>query len=272
MRLKGLLLFGLALTILLGSASGGAVQQQGVEVLLEITNVCGQRALSILTIIFTKNLIPIGVQTITPPASIKPGETRNFGPYELSTAPNDLTIKGYLDREPFSITIMPLLENTTYQEGCLQIIAYFGAAPEERPEGEKPYYEGQTLEGVQASLAAAGIALKEKGSRAEPGLNFDPDDPMLIGSLGPFSATLMFVASPGTLRAVLTWDNPTVDLDLIIFGIGGTVCWQLMPPGVLSELCDRPPQAPVSSPIGVFGIFIINFSPTHQAYVLSWSS
>lgn len=272
MRLKGLLLFGLALAILLGSASGGAVQQEGVVVLLEITNICEQQTLSISTIVFTRNFIPIAAQTITPPVRINPGETRPFGPYELPTTPNDLTIKGYLDREPFSITIMPFIPNKVYQEGCLQLIAYFEGVPGERPEEEKPYREGQTLEEVRESLELAGVEVRQKGSQAEPGFNFDPDDPMLIGSLGPFSATLMFVASPWTLRAALTWDNPGADLDLIIFGIGGSVCWQLTPPGVLSELCDRPPQAPVSSPLGIFGVFIINFSPFHQAYVLAWSS
>ena len=117
------------------------------------------------------------------------------------------------------------------------------------------------------------MTVKEKGNEAEPGFNFDPDDPMLIGSLGPFSATLMFVTSfSGTLRSVLTWDNPAVDLDLIIFGIGGTVCWKITPAGVLSELCDRAPWAPVFSPIGIFGVFIINFSPSYQAYVRGMSS
>lgn len=139
---------------------------------------------------------------------------------------------------------------------------------------EKPYYEGQDLDSVEATLESAGVEVRRKGSRTEPGFNFDPDDPMLIGSLMPFQATLLFVASPtGTLRTVLTWDRSTVDLDLIVFGIGGTWCFQTAPAGILSELCDRPPAGPVFSPIGVFAVFIINwFSPTSQAYVLAWSS
>jgi hypothetical protein len=269
---SSLLLVGLVFLILTGLVLGGAAQQQEVMATLEITNIC-KEDLTISAITFTKDFMPIFTQLIIPPASIPPRGTRTFGPYELKTTPNDLTLKGYLAGRPFSITIMPLLPNTpyTYKEQCLQVIAYFEVEVPPQPE-VKPYREGMSLEDVKTTLLAKGISIREKGTQAEPGFNFDPDDPMLIGALAPFSATLMFVTSPGTLRAVLTWDNPTVDLDLIIFGIGGTWCWQIAPAGILAELCDRPPQAPVWSPMGVFAVFIINLSPSFQAYVLTWSS
>lgn len=121
------LLIGLALLALVGLLSSNAGQeaasalaespQAQVEVTLEITNTAdpsmlGAPEYEISSIIFTKNFFP--------PASIPPGQMRIFGPFTLSEAPNDLTLKGRKGppgpiKEPFSFTIFPFISDTPYQ-------------------------------------------------------------------------------------------------------------------------------------------------------------
>ncbi|MBI1730030.1 hypothetical protein HY229_04450 [Candidatus Acetothermia bacterium] len=133
--------------------------------------------------------------------------------------------------------------------------------------GEKPVAEGQSVDQVLAALGASGVMVKQDGSQTSPKLN-NVADPMFLREIDAFSAQVIWVTSgAGTLRSVITWDNPSVDLDLIVIGTGG--CFQLAPPGQLAEVCDRAPFAPV--PGFVFAVIIINWSGANQAFVLSLS-
>lgn len=137
LKLKSLLI-GLALLALVGLLSGNVGQesasagQAGATVTLRITNTAapllGAPIYEISTIIFTKNFVTIAMHLIFPPAAINPGETRTFGPFSLSEAPNGLTISGRKGppgphKKPFSFTIFPLVSDIPYNVGDLRVIA-----------------------------------------------------------------------------------------------------------------------------------------------------
>lgn len=74
---------------------GLGVMAQEVRVTVEITNTAKLGPVyEIEFLSFTKDGMPIGEFPIVPPVPIPPGETKQFGPYSLKEAPNDLVIKG----------------------------------------------------------------------------------------------------------------------------------------------------------------------------------
>ncbi len=270
MRSKRLLTAGLVVILALTLASSGAqTQQQQLEAIVSIQNICQQGTLVIQVIQLTLNGTPLATQFLLPGKQINPGETASFS-LKVSAAPNDLAISGTLNNQSFAFKVdqLELNQPVTDREHCLQVVVSLsGQQPGQQP-GQKPIQEGQSLDQVLQSLQALGIPISQEGSQASPKLP-NLSDPMLLRVISGFSAQLLFVSAPGSLRAVITWDRPTVDLDLIVIGLPGGFCFQLTPPGVLAEICDRAPFGPV---LGVvFAVVIINWSATPTAYVLSLS-
>lgn len=270
MRTKNLLAVGLIVLLVSGFVTSSALTQQQVQVTVSISNICKENTLTI-QIIQLSSGNSIDLQTFIPGEQIRAGETRDFT-RTLAFTPSRLTIRGVIDQTGFSVTFDPLVLNTPVRDqgearGCLQVTVKTGdTGGTTQPPGQKPVAPGQSLDQVLGSLQGLGVSVSTEGSQANPKLP-DVDDPMLLRSIGGFSAQLLFVSAPGTLRSVITWGSPAVDLDLIVIGFG--FCFQLTPPGVLAETCDRAPSGPV--PGAVFAVIIINWSATPQAYVLSLS-
>lgn len=266
MRAKNFMLIALLLGVSLVSSSA-LTQQQQMEATVSITNICSQNVLVIQVIQLTLNGTPIATQFLFPGQQIKPKETFKFT-LKVSTTPNDLTIAGALDGQGFTVKIEQLSLNTpiTDREHCMEILVSLPGAVQPPP--AKPITSGQSLEQVLGTLQALGIAVSTEGSQTNPKLP-NIGDPMLIRVISGSSAQLLFLSAPGTLRAVITWDSPTIDLDLIVIGLPGGFCFQLTPPGVLAEICDRPPSGPVTGVL--FAVIIINWSAFPEAYVLSLS-
>jgi hypothetical protein len=269
MRAKSLLVVGLIALLGSGLASSNALtQQQQVQLTVSISNVCRENTLTITLIQFSSsNNLDVNITVI----QINPGETKDFAK-TLAFTPTALTISGAVGQTAFKVTFDPLKLNTTLTDngearGCLQLIVKTGTGgTTPPPTGQKPIAEGQSLNQVLAAIQGMGVSVSQEGSESNPKLP-NVNDPMLLRVISGFSAQLLFVTAPGTLRSVITWDRPAVDLDLLVFGFG--FCFQLNPAGVLAEICDRAPFGPV--PGVVFAVLIINWSATPTAYVLSLS-
>lgn len=260
----------------LGVLFGGALtqsQSQNVDVKLTFRNVCEEGTITIQQIAFTAGR-SLDLSIVSIP--IRPGQTAEFA-RTLPFVPERLGLSGTLDGRTFTVEFSPLPTERPVRDqgevgGCLEVFAVLsggGTQPPQPPStqpGEKPIAPGMDLNQVLAALQARGFQIRQEGSQSDPKLR-DLSDPMLLRAIPGFSVQLVWVGAPGTLRSVITWDNPAVDLDLLVFGFGA--CFQLTPPGVLAELCDRAPSAPV--PGVVFAVVIINWSPLPQAYVLSLS-
>ncbi len=205
---------------------------------------------------------------------------------EANFQPEKLSLLVVIGRQTLKATISPIPYGTPVVprelQGCLEVTAFApgmtGEAPGPTypptqptpPTHEKPITPGMNLDQVLSTLRARGIQIREEGSKDRPKLA-GVDDPMLLRAINGFSAHLIWVSAPGSLRSVILWDNPAVDLDLIVFGLFPFgFCFQLTPPGILAELCDRAPFGPVSG--SVFAVIVINWTPQTQAYVLSLSS
>ena len=268
---RRILIVGLGVLVGLGLVSGGALtQSQTVEVQLTFRNVCEQSTLTIQQIALTAGRsLDLSIVLI----QLGPGESAQFE-RRLSFVPTRLTVSGQLDGRTFSVEFEPLPTERPVRDqgevgGCLEVFAVIEGGETQPPPpspGQKPIVEGQSLQQVLVALQAQGFQIRQEGSEANPKLR-DLSDPMFLRAIPAFNVQVLWVSAPGTLRAVISWDNPAVDLDLLVFGFGA--CFQLTPPGVLAELCDRAPSAPV--PGVVFAVVIINWSPLPQAYVLSLS-
>lgn len=270
MMFKRLFVVGLVVLLGLGLASSSALTQQEVEVTLSFTNVCQEALLTLNQIILSAGR---SLDITITNAQIRPGQTVEFS-RTLGFTPSRLDVKGGVDSQGFEVTFEPLQFNTPLRDqgeanGCLQVVVSVSGGETQPPPptpGTKPILPGQSLDQVLGAVEALGFSVRREGSQNDPKLG-DVSDPMLLRAIPGFSAQLLWVAAPGTLRSVITWDNPAVDLDLLVFGFGA--CFQLTPPGVLAETCDRAPSGPV--PGVVFAVLVINWSPTTQAFVLSLS-
>jgi hypothetical protein len=235
-----------------------------------VSNVCSQASFSISTIFLFVGFFPTFVDTHVPNLTLLPGQTYSVNG-STSTTPTQLTITGSYNSSAFTASFTPFAFNTNYNNkdiagACMNAIVKTTSDGVGKP-SEKPVAEGQSVDQVLAALGAAGEMIKQDGSQSSPKLN-NVADPMFLREIDAFSAQVIWVTSgAGTLRSVITWDNPSVDLDLIVIGTGG--CFQLAPPGQLAEVCDRAPFAPV--PGFVFAVIIINWSGANQAFVLSLS-
>jgi hypothetical protein len=274
MKFARWLTLGVALLFSFGLISSNALTQgQQVTVTLTFTNICEDTLLTLTQIVLQSGLsLHISVERIELP----PGQSYELT-RELSFTPRTLTVVGFVDREEFKVTFDPLIYNQPFRDqgearGCLQIFATLSGGetppPTAPPTEAKPIVPGQNLNQVLATLQARGMSVRQEGSQSNPKLG-DVSDPMLLRAISGFSAQLLWVSAPGTLRSVITWDNPSVDLDLIVFGFPFGFCFQLNPAGILAETCDRAPFGPVSGT--VFAVLVINWSPLPQAYVLSLS-
>ena len=208
-------------------------------------------------------------------------------PFSSSTSsvpdPTSLTVVGSLADVSFRAIFDPVQLNVTVGTdpntagGCLQILVVDSAQDDDDnggsptpqpidPDTSKPVVEGQTLNDVLGTLGANGFPVSIDGSESNPKLG-NVGDPILLRAIDGFSAQVVWVSAPGSLRSVITWDNPNVDLDLLVFGLGA--CFQLNGTGILAELCDRPFSGPVVG--NSFAVVIINWTATPQSYTLSLS-
>jgi hypothetical protein len=258
----------LLLTVALGAGVAETQQSQG-QATVQVTNNCDRGTLSLSQLVLsgpsTKSIqIVIGV-------ALQPGQSKSFD-FTINETPTQLLVVGAVDQRSFNSVFSPLTigKAQTDQANCLQVLVTFGGGTQPPPEGGKNgITPGEGVDQLLLTLQAHGVSVHQQGSQSKPKLG-DAHDPMLLNALPPLSAQLIWVSSSsGTLSSVLTWDQPLVDLDLIVIGIGGSFCFALTPPGILAETCDRVPFGPVVSPIGVFAVFIINWSPSTQAFVLS---
>jgi len=235
-------------------------QESVVKASLQVSNDRCKGGVQISQIVFLKTFIPIHIQILAPPIEVAVGTTKEFL-FELKDTPTSASIKGTIERQrPLDVDVP--VGKTEYPCGIIQL-SLVGAPP---PPSEKPIVPGQSLEQVLQTLQLRGVSTRIEGSQDKPKLS-DVSEPMLLRAIAGSSAQLIWISSPGTLRSVITWDNPAVDLDLIVFGFPGGFCFQLSPPGILAETCDRPTPVPGM----VFAVLIINWSLTPQAYVLSLS-
>lgn len=274
-RLAVLLL--LSVGLVAGSALSQSTQQdQTTTVTLE--NVCSQPTVVINQIMLTDGRsLDVTLREIT----LEPGQSTQVTK-DLSFTPTRLGLGGTINGQEFSFTVDPLPLNETFNpdpaQGCLQILVEApGGGAEVPPERDKPIAEGDNLQTVLNTLQLNDIESdRVEGSQEDPKLS-DLNDPMFLRAIPGSSFQLVWVSSgAGQLRSAVTWDNPSVDLDLIVFGNAGA-CFQLNGPGILSELCDRSAEAghgPVGGPVAgnVFAVLIINWSSQMQPYVLSLSS
>lgn len=236
-------------------------QQQVVKASLLVTNASCKGGVQISQIAFLKAALPIAIQIFSPPAEV-PINTRREFVFELKDTPTSASIKGTIEREK-PLDVNAAVGTTQYPCGTIQLSLSGG-----QPPGQKPIAPGQSLDQVLQVLKGLGFSIRQEGSKDKPKLG-DVSEPMLVRAIAGLSAHVVFVSAPGSLRSVITWDQPALDLDLIVFGLPGGFCFQLNAAGVLSETCDRPPSGPVLG--AVFAVVIINWSPTPQAYVLSLS-
>ncbi len=272
MKFARWLTLGAALLLSFGLISSNALtqSQQQVTVTLTFTNVCDAYLVLTQIVLQSGLSVHVSIQRIELPYN-QPVELT----YQLAFTPQTLTIVGTMNGQDFKAVIDPLPYNEPFRvketDGCLQVLATLAGEevpPSPPPPTEKPITPGMDLNSVLAVLQAQGVSVRQEGSQTSPKLG-DVSDPMLLRAISGFSAQLLWVSAPGTLRSVITWDNPAVDLDLIVFGLPFGFCFQLNPAGILAEVCDRPPFGPVSGT--VFAVLIINWSPLPQAYVLSLS-
>lgn len=277
MQLRKLFVVGLIVAFSLGLIAGigqtqGSQDQQ--EVAVSFTNVCEQRLLSIQQVVLSD-----GASTDITLASleIRPGQTRTLTK-QIGFTPTRIAVGGFIGDQQFSFTVESIPLNRPFRpnaaDGCVEILVE--ASAQTPPSTDKPISPGQSLQQVQQALQNQGIQThRVEGSRSNPKLG-NVNDPLFLRAIPGGSFQIVWVSSgAGTLRGAITWDDPSVDLDLLVFGSGG-VCLQLNGPGVLSELCDRPAEpghGPVGGPVAgtTFAVLIINWSGTPQPYVLSLS-
>jgi len=272
MIIKRLSLVALVLLLALTLGVGVAVTQQQTQsqATVQITNTCSQSTLTISAIVLAgpsskSTQLVFGV-------ALKPGDSKTFTLNVVET-PTMLQVAGAVDQRSFVSTFSPLAIGSpqTDRENCLQVLVNVSGGTGQPPTqgGKSGLTAGQTADQVLQQLQLGGLSVRQQGSQSKPKLS-DANDPLLLNALSPLSAQLIWVSSSsGTLSSVLTWDQPAVDLDLIVIGIAGTGCFELNPAGILAEICDRAPFGPVISPLGVFAVFIINWSASTQAFVLS---
>ncbi|HED03800.1 MAG TPA: hypothetical protein ENI60_03415 [Candidatus Fraserbacteria bacterium] len=273
MTAKRFLLSMLVLLLLVALGSGVALTQQSQsgQATVKISNICQESTLSISQLLLSgpsfKSL------KIISGVALKPGGSASFN-FNVSGTPTALTVVGAVDQRSFTSTFSPLALGSSQQDQshCLQIFVTASGTGGQQPppsQGKNGIVPGESLAQVQQLLQLRGIAIRTEGSQNKPKLS-DVNDPMLLRALPPLNAQLIFVSSGTlTLRSLIAWDRPSTDLDLLVFGIGGSFCFQLNPAGILGEFCDRVPFGPVVSPIGVFAVLVINWSPVTQAFVLS---
>lgn len=274
-RMALLLLLGVGL--MTGSALSQSSSQQGQTTTISFSNVCSQQTVVINQIMLTDGRsLDITLQEIV----LEPGQSTELTK-QLSFTPTRMGLGGTVGDRQFSFTIDPLPLNETFSpdeaQGCLQILVEAsGGGTQVPPERDKPIAQGDSLQSVLNTLQLNGIqSHRVEGSQANPKLS-DLNDPMFLRAIPASSFQLVWVSSgAGQLRSVITWDNPAVDLDLIVFGNAGA-CFQLNGPGILSELCDRPAEAghgPIGGPVAgnVFAVLVINWTGQMQPYVLSLS-
>ena len=279
MRLPKAFKFGaLALLAVVFLYSGSALTQSESQPFeIQLTNVCSQGVISLNLISLEVEGSPFPIQATVTNVQIQPGQTITQNGTTTVT-PTRLRVLGSFNGESFAATFEPLqfnvaLNDTSVAGGCLQALVQFnasndgGGTTQPPTTGTKPIVSGQTLDQVIASLSANGIPLDVDGSQANPKIG-NVDDPQLLRLATAFSAQLIWVSAPGQLRSVINWDNPNVDLDLLVFGLGA--CFQLNGTGLLAETCDRAPFGPVVG--NVFAVIVINWSAANQAFVLSLSS
>ena len=279
MQLRKFAAVGLIVALSLGLVAGiGQTQGSSDQpVSVSFTNVCQQRLLTIQQVVLARGAsTDITVTSLEVP----PGETQTLNK-DLDFTPARLAVGGRIGQQEFSFTVESLPLNQTFTpdaaDGCVEVLVEApGGRQELPPEEDKPIEQGQSLQQVQQILASRGIqAERIEGSRSNPKLG-GVDDPMFLRGIAPSSFQLVWVTSgAGQLRSTITWDDPSVDLDLMVFGAGGA-CLQLNGPGVLSELCDRPAEpghGPVGGPVSgsAFAVLIVNWSSSSQSYVLSLS-
>lgn len=266
---------GLFLVLTLMVAAGNALSQQAVTAQLTITNQNCRGGVQIAQFTWLKGSVPFAINLKVPPVNVAVGSSEQLS-FELKDTPTAVNLQGTLEQEiPLDVTA-PVGTTTQYECGLITL-SLVGQTPPTTtppgttaPSGKAGLTQGMTPEQVAQALQLNGLAVRTEGDQNNPKLN-DVNDPMLLGAQAPLSARLIFASSvTNTLRAVLSWDQPANDLDLLVIGIGGSSCFQLNPAGLLAELCDRAPFGPAFSPFGVFAVVVINWSFTNtQAYVLS---
>lgn len=211
--------------------------------------------------------------------AVPPGESREIVLEGMPFRPERMTIVATKGASTYKAAISPIPYGRPVAPeefgGCLELTATLGEAlaqppsPGPFPPSGKPLAAGMNLDQVISVLRVRGFQVREEGSRERPKLA-GVDDPMLLRAIDGLSAHLIWVSAPGSLRSAIVWDDPAVDLDLLVFGLFPFgLCFQLTPPGVLAEACDRAPSGPV--PGSVFAVLVINWSPQAQAYVLALS-
>jgi len=280
MQLRKFLTIGLIVALSLGLSAGIGQTQEGADQQVDVsfTNICQERLLSIQQVVLAQG--PSTDVTVTN-LQIEPGQTRTLTK-QLSFTPNRIAVAGFIGDREFNFTVEEVPLNRAFTpdaaEGCVEVlIETAGGGQETPPSVNKPISPGQSLQQVQQILQSQGIQVERvEGSRANPKLG-GVNDPMFLRGIAGQSFQLVWVSSgAGQLRSSITWDNPSVDLDLMVFGSGGT-CLQLNGLGVLSELCDRPAEpghGPVGGPVtgNTFAVLIVNWTSTTQSYVLSLSN
>lgn len=267
-------------------STNALTQQTTTETLtFDITNVCSSGIIAqpiVFTISFAQGLTTVlsslGNLTILPGQSLSLTSELTAG-----FTPTSFAVSAVFNSARFETTFDPIQFNTPLNDaqvagGCFQVIVTFegdtsgggsddgGQTDPTPPTGNKPVVQGQTFDQVVAALAGMGIVADIDGSQTSPKLG-NVGDPMLLRSINGLSAQVIWVSAPGSLRSVITWDNPLVDLDLIVIGLPS--CFQLNPAGILAEFCDRFPFGPAGG--FVFPVIIINWSLVNQAYVISLS-
>ena len=281
MQARGWLRLSVLLLLGIGLVAGSALSQssrQSQTTTVAFTNVCSQQTIVINQVMLTDGRsLDITLQEIT----LEPGQSSELSK-DLSFTPTRLGLGGTINGQEFSFTVDPLPLNETFSpnqaQGCLEInVEAPGGGAQIPPERDKPIAQGDNLQTVLNTLSLNGIqSHRVEGSQSNPKLN-DLNDPMFLRAIPGSSFQLVWVSSgAGQLRSVVTWDNPSVDLDLIVFGNAGA-CFQLNGPGILSELCDRAAgtaHGPIGGPVAgnVFAVLIVNWTSQMQPYVLSLST
>ena len=280
MQLRRFAKLAILLVLGIGLVAGSALSQSSQQeqpTTITFTNVCSQQTVVINQVMLTDGRsLDVTLQEFR----LSPGQSTELEK-QLSFTPTRMGLGGRVGEQQFSFTIDPLPLNETFTpngaQGCLQInVDAPGGGTQVPPETEKPVQTGDNLQTVLNTLQLNGIqSHRVEGSQANPKLT-DLTDPMFLRAIPASSFQLVWVSSSvGQLRSTINWDNPAVDLDLIVFGNAGA-CFQLNGPGILSELCDRPAEpghGPIGGPVNgnVFAVLIINWSGQMQPYVLSLS-
>jgi len=274
-------LFVVAAVALLVIATTGYTQTNTRIFTATISNICSSGVIAVSQSVLENE----GFQDIATGAfTLSPGGTVQANFTYQSTGnipvPSTYTVLGSFNGQEFRAIFQPVVLNqpvTTSAQiagGCLQVLFVEqgqdddgSPTPQPTDPDSKPIVGGESLEQTLNTLQANGFQVTQDGSESSPKLS-NVNDPILLRGINAFSAQVVWVSAPGLLRTVITWDNPTTDLDLLVFGI--SACFQLNPAGFLAELCDRAPQGPVTG--AVFAVVVINWSASSQQYTMSLST